>query len=85
MLKAECAFAIWRAMSPCGETIMTISMNHFMKRTKIMLPITLNMTWATATRRAVRLARKEASTAVIQVPILSPRSTGMAPSSGIRP
>ena len=60
-------------------------MNHFMKTTKIILPIILNITWATATRLAVRLALKDAKTAVIQVPMLSPKSTGMAPSRGIRP
>ena len=64
---------------------MTILMNQCIKSTKIMLPMTLNITWATATRRAVKLARKEASTAVIQVPMLSPKSTGIAPSSGMRP
>ena len=64
---------------------MTIWINHCMKTTKIILPITLNITWATATRRAVRLALRDAKTAVIQVPILSPRSTGIAPSKGMSP
>ena len=50
-----------------------------------MLPIRLNNTCANATRFAVTFARQAAMIAVMQVPILSPRSTGIAPSKGINP
>ena len=84
-LNAVCALAIWRAISSAGEIASTSFINSPIKVIKIMLPIKLNITCASATLLAVILARSEASTAVMQVPILSPRSTGIAPSSGIRP
>ena len=85
ILKAVCALAIWRAISWAGDTAKTSFMNNPIKVTKRMLPIRLNNTWANATRFAVTFARQAAMIAVMQVPILSPRSTGIAPSKGIKP
>ncbi len=84
-LKVVWALAICRPIFPAGEMSFTNEMKKGSRIRAMILPHRLNITWEQATRLAFRPLCRVAMTAVIQVPILSPKITGIAPSRGINP
>ena len=60
---------------------MTTLVKGLKSKVKMIAPTKLNVTWAAAVRLAATLAPKAAITAVIVVPILSPKRIGKAAAS----